>query len=450
MEERDFTTLLPEDLRDIQGIILLDYNMPLVRHFLVKIKRPNEARYILGFLANQRKAQGLYVTSSENYEKINQKAYCLNVGLTYEGLKALGLPAAILESFPRTSSFVAGAAARAWQVGDKDGSAPEYWWMDEDGTSPAPSDIHMLLSLYVRGNADKPADKQLADRTDELKRLFHVDGKESLQILQYRDGARLPDKYPGKPGALIHFGFRDGISQPRINGAPDAGPGVYKTQEPVPPGAFLFGYASQWENFRYPVPRPAQFGRNGSFAVFRVMQQHVERFDAYLKETVQKATAQGKRISEQEIAARLCGRSRDGEPRVKPRSDNINDFDYASDPKGEYCPFESHIRRTNPRGDQIAGNDAKKHPIIRRGMPYGPVYDSKEPDKKERGLLGLFIGVSIEDQFEFIMQNWVNKGGFRQGLPTNSADPFLPFIRTRGCAYCFLPSISALEYIASV
>ena len=46
MEERDFTTLLPEDLRDIQGIILLDYNMPLVRHFLVKIKRPNEARYI--------------------------------------------------------------------------------------------------------------------------------------------------------------------------------------------------------------------------------------------------------------------------------------------------------------------------------------------------------------------------------------------------------------------
>ena len=111
--------------------------MPLVRHFLVKIKRPNEARYILGFLANQRKAQGLHITSSENCEEIKQKAYCLNVGLTYEGLKALGLPAAVLESFPRTSSFVAGAAARAWQVGDKDESAPEYWWPDEEGTEPS-------------------------------------------------------------------------------------------------------------------------------------------------------------------------------------------------------------------------------------------------------------------------------------------------------------------------
>jgi hypothetical protein len=87
-------------------------------------------------------------------------------------------------------------------------------------------------------------------------------------------------------------------------------------------------------------------------------------------------------------------------------------------------------------------------------MPYGSVYDSKKPDEEERGLLGLFIGVSIEDQFEFIMQNWINKGGFRQGLATSSVDPFFDplhqFISTRGCAYCFLPSLTALKYIASI
>jgi len=82
-------------------------------------------------------------------------------------------------------------------------------------------------------------------------------------------------------------------------------------------------------------------------------------------------------------------------------------------------------------------------------MPYGEPYSNQRPnDGIERGLLGLFIGVSIEGQFEFLMANWMNKGGFRLGLPTNSVDPFSRFITTRESAYCFLPSITALRYIA--
>jgi hypothetical protein len=31
-------------------------------------------------------------------------------------------------------------------------------------------------------------------------------------------------------------------------------------------------------------------------------------------------------------------------------------------------------------------------------MPYGPIYDPRRPDDKPRGLLGLFICVSLRDR----------------------------------------------------
>jgi deferrochelatase/peroxidase EfeB len=150
-----------------------------------------------------------------------------------------------------------------------------------------------------------------------------------------------------------------------------------------------------------------------------------------------------------------------------------NDFDYANDKEGYRCPFGSHMRRTNPRGDRVAGADGHQRRIIRRGMPYGPPYE--EAPNEKRGLLGLFICVSLEDQFEFLMADWINRGGFRSGVPTGATDPLfgskreeksqfiiptekrplpLPglhrFVTTRGGAYCFLPSITALKYIAAL
>ncbi len=451
MVERDSTTLHSDDLRDIQGLILLDYNMPLVRHFLLKVERAQEALRFLGALASESALAGLRITTAAD----KSAESCLNIGLTYAGLQALGLPATALDSFASTPSFVAGAAARAWKVGDNDENAPERWWTDKEKTRPKSSDIHLLLSLYAQYPQEKnnlgsnrssdPARKSILDtKATRLKERL----RNSLSVVWETDREELYDRndpQSERPGKLIHFDYKDGISQPQIAGAPPAGTAVYPGQETVLPRAFLFGYASQWTSFRYPVPRPEQFGRNGSFAVFRVMKQEVDKFAQCPRKT-----AQRDRISEEEVAARLCGRKPNGDPLMETRSTHINDFDYTSDPKGEVCPFHSHIRRTNPRGEKIAGADTHQHPIIRGGMPYGPPYDPKNPDAEERGLLGLFIGVSIEDRFEFIMQNWMNKGGFRQGLPTKSVDPFHPFIMTRGSAYCFLPSINALKYIAAL
>ena len=131
----------------------------------------------------------------------------------------------------------------------------------------------------------------------------------------------------------------------------------------------------------------------------------------------------------------------------------------------------------NPRNSIVAGNSGLKHRIIRRGLPYGPSYDPLNPrDGIERGLLGLFIGVSIKDQFEFLMSDWVNKGSFAPGL-RDTRDPiignnsdsgatflipvqgqkrplelsgFSSFVTCRGAAYCFLPSATAIRYISAL
>ena len=63
--------------------------------------------------------------------------------------------------------------------------------------------------------------------------------------------------------------------------------------------------------------------------------------------------------------------------------------------------------------------------IVRRGLPYGPPFDPANPDDSvERGLIGLFIVASLKDQFEFVMQDWVNGDSFAPGL-RGTRDPIL-------------------------
>jgi Dyp-type peroxidase family len=456
-------TAIPLPLADIQGIILRDYDMPVVRHFLLGIENADSGRRFIGSLVNAT-ASSLRITTAEVQPGVTPD-YCLNIGFTYEGLKALHLPPSSLESFSSAESFVAGAAARANAIGDIGNSAPQRW-KGHLGTS----DVHVLLSLYAQ---DK---NTLATRARALAEQFQ---RNALTLLQHEDGEELHDPYHDEkelPGKLIHFGYRDGISQPAIAGAP---PPQFPSAAPVSAGAFLLGYPSQWTGFSYPVPRPPKLGRNGSFAVFRVFQQDVVGFEQHLEDT---ARATG--MDKEEIAAKICGRWRNGTPLVlSPQGRSavsfaqMNQFDYSSDRDGTTCPFGAHMRRTNPRGDMVAGGHGDKHPIIRRAMPYGPWYDPKTQgdDGIERGLLGLFICVSIEDQFEFLVINWINGSGFRPELPTGIPDPligkatpgqerfliptkgnpvsikgFSQFVTTRGCAYCFLPSITGLKYMASL
>jgi hypothetical protein len=202
----------------------------------------------------------------------------------------------------------------------------------------------------------------------------------------------------------------------------------------------------------------------------------------------------------------MCGRWRDGNPLVldphhktSVAPDDINNFDYyQADPHGERCPVGSYIRRSNPRNQPIrgcAGGDGRgtrNHRIIRRGMPYGPQYvPGSGDDGIEHGLMVMFICANLANQYEFILKDWVQEGDFASGGPAGK-DPLIgtvddsddsdssgdsednsednseesvfettdnngeslvlkdlpQFVRTRGCAYLFLPSLAGLKHIA--
>jgi hypothetical protein len=113
-------------------------------------------------------------------------------------------------------------------------------------------------------------------------------------------------------------------------------------------------------------------------------------------------------------------------------------------------------------------------------MPYGPAYDPSQPyDGVERGLLGYFINSNIENQYEFVLSQWVNDAAFAGAvrLDPKSKDPMIgtqdpaesvfvipqangappikvtgltSFTTTKAAAYCFLPSITAIRFIAGL
>jgi deferrochelatase/peroxidase EfeB len=147
----------------------------------------------------------------------------------------------------------------------------------------------------------------------------------------------------------------------------------------------------------------------------------------------------------------------------------------APDPKGVACPIGAHIRRGNPRDEIVAGFFTQQARIMRRNLPYGPPFNPQEPDDGiERGLVGYFINADFANQFQFLMSQWMNLDNFVGGMitgvdpliganspsssvftiPTSSTisvkvSSFERFVITRGSAYCFLPSMTGLRYIAS-
>jgi hypothetical protein len=78
--------------------------------------------------------------------------FTVNIGFTYEGLKAIGLSRGSLESFP--DAFRAGMRGRAAAVGDVGPHAPEHW---EGGLGSA--DIHAMG--WIRTDSDAGRDEAM-------------------------------------------------------------------------------------------------------------------------------------------------------------------------------------------------------------------------------------------------------------------------------------------------
>ena len=79
---------------------------------------------------------------------------------------------------------------------------------------------------------------------------------------------------------------------------------------------------------------------------------------------------------------------------------NLNDWDYESANDQSRCPFAAHIRKTNPRIG--VGNDTTNL-MLRRGIPFGPVWEEGQNDNAERGLLFTSYQSALKNGFQFVM-----------------------------------------------
>src|SRR5215212_8404285 len=118
---------------DIQGPVLRRRPIPYFgAYFVLRIDDPIDGREMLRRLAPK-------VASAAGWERPTDLAR-INVALTFQGLKALGVPQASLESF--SPEFQQGMAARAEVLGDVGESSPANW-EKPFGTR----DIHVVLAI---------------------------------------------------------------------------------------------------------------------------------------------------------------------------------------------------------------------------------------------------------------------------------------------------------------
>jgi Dyp-type peroxidase family len=393
------------------------------------------------------------------------------------------------------AEFIQGMATeyRARILGDLEESAASNWrW-----GGPEQDELHAVLMIYA---ADKIALKSAEKAFSEQAAKF------GISMLQRLEASVNPE-------AKEHFGFRDGISQPIL-------PGLGKEGTPHNPevalGEFVLGYENAYfETPDSPIlpksmdqagdlsefaaqPGWKDFGRNGSYLVFRQLKQDVAAFWKFAMDAVKKENPAAGLEEAVQLASKMVGRWPSGAPiTLCPHADKAgmeeeNEFGYhENDLQGFNCPAGSHIRRTNPR-DALQGSKVKsamkisqRHRILRRGRNYGPpLAESMEAadlvsapdDGQERGLLFICLNTNIARQFEFVQHTWADNTKF-EGLyddpdpilgikdSRNKAEthdftiPQMPIrrkvqglrrnVQVVGGAYFFLPSLSAIRFISN-
>ncbi|MCU1227019.1 MAG: hypothetical protein JWQ42_5112 [Edaphobacter sp.] len=266
-------------------------------------------------------------------------------------------------------------------------------------------------------------------------------------------------------------------------------------------------------------PNPAQgatskngpdWSKNGSFLVFRKLQQDVAGFRNSIR-----SNAASLGLDPEVLGSKIVGRFRsgcpvgvlknplpgaldtnDGDPSLAnadyTSQAHINDFEYGGDLTGKFAPRPAHVRKAYPRDEQLLKDDGTEnvldslhesdtqtHRVLRRGIPFGDYMPIPAAglgaeftdDGISRGLLFLCYQSSIEKQFEFIQTQWVNKDTFPEagdgtdpvmsqvkidamqcpfkGQAAPSTFDLKHYVTTNGGEYFFQPSMSALKSLAS-
>src|SRR5262245_50954717 len=433
------------DLDDIQHFLLARPRALAARYGFLSFRQPDHGRAWLSGII-ERVGSGRSVASADPLD-----SRWVTVAFTFNGLRTLGVDEASLATFPE--EFRQGMAARSEMLGDTGANHPDRWV-----GGLASTDLHALVILFAR---DVPERERCVQEHQQYAAQFP--GVEALSTLDLE--ATPPLEY-----AHDHFGYRDRMSQPEVDGmgiTPTPGSGA-----PLKPGEFFLGYPD--EDGDVTLLQPEILSKNGSFLAYRQMEEHVGRFRDFLREHGG-PTPEGQEL----IAAKLMGRWRSGAPlALAPTKDDPelaadpqrnNDFDYAKmDPQGYATPLGSHIRRMNLRD---TGHYMNRRRIIRRAGPYvSRLAAGAVEDGVERGIAAFVGCASLIRQFEFLQNVWVNDPKFQElgnerdpiiGTQDGSYDMTIPkrpikkkikglpaFTTVKGGAYFFLPGIRALRFLA--
>lgn len=440
-------------------------------------------------------------TALKSSAEVGRDGEALNIAFTRAGLRVLGLSDAAVVGFSR--EFTEGMAGpdrghRQRMLGDVGRAAPSSW----DWGGPNTPGIDAMLFVFARTAAD--LERLLGEERERAGRHgVSLHGVLSTQWL----------------GLKEHFGFDDGIAQPGIAGLHGEGESGRHAPE-IPPGEVLLGYPNAYERMPLsptveetgrsarhlqraaPDPaglaRPRDFGRNGSYVVFRQLEQDVKAFWEDLHHR-----AEGDPGRRAALAAKMIGRWPNGAPLVRfpsappehPEGRPANDFVYAEDLDGDRCPIGAHIRRTNPR-DGLRPNTHEslivsgRHRLLRRGRAYGPplserfdpdeVLRSEQASSARRGLHFICFNSDIARQFEFVQSTWMNNPKFDglycdpdpvmsphstpRPLHTEEINRFTiqsspvrrryanlaPFVTMVGGCYLFMPGVRAMRYLVDI
>jgi Dyp-type peroxidase family len=449
-------------------------------------------------------------TPPEEKPAKNYPSRMLNLAFSFEGLAAFNLSEASLNSFPPEIQQGIAAEVRSLRLGDTEASDPQNWQVGGPSNTP----FHILAILHA--DVEPGVDADIKQFVEEF-----VNGLKGLDVTHLEWGYRRTDDKE-------HFGFKDGIAQPKIRGINFYDRDGKSLENPAETGEFILGHLSEYGLFPtvpvvprsedpedilptlnnpralYPLYTEGDLkdlGKNGTYVVYRKLRQHVVTFWQFLAAEAQRIDGRVSTSRMLWLAAKMVGRSPAGDPLVShpEQLKHQDDFLYAEqDPEGLFCPFGSHLRRSNPRDMLLPGTPkaaleaVSRHRIMRRGRVYGePLFDlslldgvpddaklqfllTLTEDDTDRGLHFLCVNTNIQRQFEFIQDNWTNNPDFNklyqnkdpiigdnahsQQAPSYMTIPQTPvryrtqalprFVTVLGGAYLFMPSLTALRFLA--
>jgi Dyp-type peroxidase family len=457
----------------------------------------------------------------------------VNIAFSRDGIAALA-SSADADKF-LDEAFQAGLPARSPLLGDPTaadapGSA-ENWIFGKAGAIP---DIVLIVASDDADQLQREVDRLQAS-LDRIPGGANGGGSGVTLMFDQR-GATLPGELRGHEHFGFKDGISQPAVRGRLSDAPDdfLAPRYVDPADPratlfaapgdvlVHPGQFVFGYQRQDPNSDQGLPFDPSvipgWAKNGSYLVIRRLRQDVATFRRTMaqqaRQLARKPGFAGTTAAS--LGAKLVGRWPSGAPLARsPDADNpalgSNDFannhfafqnpttalplknapahvtdtfaQAGADLDGRRCPHAAHIRKVNPRdlGTDTGGtHDTLSRRVLRRGIPYGAplpagaTFKSRK-SKADRGLLFLCYQTSIERQFEFLTNHWVNTtaapedGGFdiiigqngggagreRQvDLPASQQPAqtltFQPeWVIPTGGGYFFAPSIDALTTVLS-